>query len=230
MSDRESTSIRLFLAQSARILARVRARAAAKAEAIRQETITNGFRAFYDWQRAIRIPTLWQRDPKNLRGRANWDKFRALAIPIVRHFNSYERKGIYEWRAGPANPTGRPRRRRHYDIEHSTRFTDQRWHPSIPFKDRYDRFLYFILEFYYNYTIPTVFAAGVAMRRAPADWLHRVALFPGIRWNGPTTLVGSRSNLTEDGRAVSNRQAASWARMKSAIRRMRLTQGLIDLI
>ena len=219
MSDRESTSIRLFLAQSARILARVRARA------IRQETITNGFGIFYDWRR-VKIDTLWQRDPKNTRGRANWDKFRALVIPFVRHFLSYERKGFYEW-DGPSNLYGRPRqgRRRNYSIKHSTRFTDHRWHPSVPFKDRYDRFLFFILEYYYEYANPTIAAA-----RAPADWLKRVALFPGIRWNGPTTLVGSRSHLTEDGRAVSNRQAASWARMKSAIRRMRLPQGLIDPI
>ena len=38
------------------------------------------------------------------------------------------------------------------------------------------------------------------------------------------------SYLTEDGRVVSNRQAASWARMESAKRRMGLSQGLMDLV
>ena len=88
----------------------------------------------------------------------------------------------------------------------------------MPFKDRYDRFLIFMTEFY---------------KRGPPyayDWLAKgLALFPGIRWNRPTTLVDG-SYLTEDGRVVSNRQAASWARMESAKRRMGLSQGLVDLI
>ena len=215
MSDRVSTSIRLFQAQSARISGRVRARAA---EAIRQETITKGFRIFYDWQRE-RIETLWQRDPKNLRGRANWDKFRALAIPFVRHFLSYERKGIYKWHDLRQRIYKWPKKYRNDTLTHYTRFTDYRWHPSVPFKDRYDRFVFFFLEVY---------------KRGPPyayDWFAkgiRIALFPGIRWNRPTTLVGSY--LTEDGRVVSNRQAASWARMESAIRRMWLRQGPMDLV
>ena len=158
MSDRVSTSIRLFQAQSARIAGRVQARAA---EAIRQETITKGFRIFYDWQRA-RIETLWQRDLNLLRGRANWDKFRALAIPFVRHFLSYERKGIFKWHDQRHNMAPPPPGMR--SIKYYTRFTDYRWHPSVPLKDRYDRFLFFILEFYYNYA-----------SRAPADFLKRVA-------------------------------------------------------
>ena len=215
MSDRDSTSIRLFRAQSARIRARaalaraqlfeeINARLAALGpEAIRQETITKGFRSFYDWQRA-RIETLWQRDLNLLRGRANWDKFRALAIPFVRHFLSYERKGIYEWHG-----------LRYQRIKHYTRFTDVRWPYNVLFKDRYDRFLFFIREFY--------------QWGPPYEWLKGIALFPGIRWNRPTTLVDG-SYLTEDGRVVSNRQAASWARKKSATLRMKLRQGPMDLV
>ena len=48
-------------------------------------------------------------------------------------------------------------------------------------------------------------------------------------WNRPATLVDG-SYLTEDGRVVSNRQAASWARKKSATLRMKLSQGLMDLV
>ena len=100
-------------------------------------------------------------------------------------------------------------------IKHFTRFTDVRWHYSVPFEDRYDRFLFFIREFY--------------KWGPPYEWLKGIALFPGIRWNRPATLVDG-SYLTEDGRVVSNRQAASWARKKSATLRMKLSQGLMDLV
>ena len=84
MSDRTNATIRQILAQWGRIIRG----AVARAEAIRQRTITEGFRAFLNWS-YIR--------PKRLRARRNWDFFRAFAFPTMRHFLSYERKGHYGW-------------------------------------------------------------------------------------------------------------------------------------
>ena len=84
MSDRTNATIRHILARWERIIRG----ALARAEAIRQRTIMDGFRAFRGWL-DVR--------PKRLKARRNWDYFRAFGIPTVRHFLSYEKKGHYGW-------------------------------------------------------------------------------------------------------------------------------------
>ena len=148
--------------------------AVARAEAIRQRTITEGFRAFLNWS-YVR--------PKRLRARRNWDFFRAFAIPTMRHFLSYERKGHYGWGGRASrNPfrSGNPIRYYSPSDGHFIGMMD---------RSRWDKYFWFLsLEHPY-------------FRWGPRS---RLIFRPGVRLSGP-------NNPLSGHRHVSARQEA-WFR------------------
>ena len=172
MSDRTNATMRHILAQWGRIIRG----AVARAEAIRQRTITEGFRAFLTWS-YVR--------PKRLRARRNWDFFRAFAIPTMRHFLSYERKGHYGWGGRASrNPfrSGNPIRYYSPSDGHFIGMMD---------RSRWDKYFWFLsLEHPY-------------FKWGPRS---RLQMRPGIRLSGPNNPLSGR-------RHVSARQHALWARM-----------------
>ena len=144
----------------------------------RQNTITDGLRAWVEWSS---IRTKFRRD----RAARNWDFFRGFAIPTMRHFLSYERKGHYGWTGRASrNPfrSGNPIRYYSPSDGHFIGMMD---------RSRWDKYFWFLsLEHPY-------------FRWGPRS---RLIFRPGVRLSGPNNPLSGR-------RHVSARQHALWARM-----------------